>query len=288
MIREVSLGSLAIPKKILRDVNCSSIENWKKISREWKDVADFIQPIKLALKKTGFVVAKDFGIIDFNTQLRSNMFLYFCSMLGKPVEHNIGKKDYVWEIKLRQDINYLPTFSEHKLEAPLHTDTQYRSSPEKYISLFAIKKANCGGGVTKILNFDHVINTLQSSNDGITCLRILEKSFFPFAVPSIFSEYKDKIKIIYAPIISQKINIRYRFDTIEMGLKNSMFSKADNDRKMWALIFLRDHIKNHPCTVSLTLEAGEILIIDNHRVLHGRTSFKDCNRHLLRVRMNDY
>lgn len=200
------------------------------------------------------------------------------------MEHNYGKKDYIWDIKPRKNIGSFPTFSEHNLEAPLHTDSQYLIKPEKYVSLFVIKKASCGGGETIVLRFEDILNTLPKSIQGKECLKILKNSLFPFATPSIFCEHESHL--ILAPVISNEGSIRYRFDTIKQGLRCSSFSDKEKVTRIWALNFFRKHIDNHPCILKLSLNDGEVLFLNNQKLLHGRTGFTDSNRHILRIRMN--
>jgi alpha-ketoglutarate-dependent taurine dioxygenase len=288
MTNGVSLRNIKIPSHFPGNAENDCPFFWRQQLTEWGNLSDLIKLIRNELHISGCVIIRDFNVFELDMNLKKNLFLALCSLIGNPIEHNLGKKDYIWDIKLRENASLIPTFSEHNSEAPLHTDTQYRLNPEKYISLFALKKARCGGGETTILQFEDVIRTLQKTTNGQDCLYVLKNSLFPFAVPSVFSRDENQAHWIFAPIISDKKSIRYRFDTIDQGLRYSNLSEADNTKQVWALHFFREHITSHSSVVKLSLEDGEILILDNERVLHGRTSFSDPNRHILRARMNDW
>lgn len=287
MIKRISLKNIEIPNHFPRDVENNLPGCWKHQLTEWRNLPESVELIRDELCNYGCVLIKDFDIFGLNMSLKRNIFLGLCSCIGIPVEHNLGETDYIWDIRPRENIASFPTFSEHNLEAPPHTDSQYRIDPETYISLFVLERARCGGGKTTVLRFADIINTLQETIEGRKCLRILEHELFPFAVPSIFSKDRDNVHLIFAPIITEGNNIRYRFDTIQQGLRHGKSLERDNTMKIWALNFFRDHIENHSSTMSLSLANGTILFLNNQRVLHGRTSFTDPNRHILRIRMNN-
>lgn len=287
MIRPISFKDIVIPKHFPKNPENDCPIFWRYQLSEWKNLSDLVELIHYKLHKFGYAKISDFNILNLDISLKRKVFLGLCSHIGNPVEHNPGKRDYIWDVKLKDNIDRCPTFSEHNLKAPLHTDGQYRTKPEKYVSLLVLEKASCGGGETRILKFEHIINTLQETEDGKVCLKVLETALFPFAVPNAFNENGDKDKVIFAPIICNRKCIRYRFDTIERGLNCTNMSEKDNAIKIWALNFLRKHVENHSLTINLRLENDEILFLDNERVLHGRTEFRDSNRHILRVRMSE-
>jgi alpha-ketoglutarate-dependent taurine dioxygenase len=68
--------------------------------------------------------------------------------------------------------------------------------------------------------------------------------------------------------------IRWRFDNLEI----------DEELRAMAARF-RDHIEGHRKVAEFTLRSDSVLICDNRRILHGRTTFTDIDRLLLRVRL---
>lgn len=246
-----------------------------------KNLSKLLNSIKNELVKNNVVILSNLNLIDFDEKGLKSFFLKFSSNLGTLVEHNEGKKDYIWEIKTQTKIKSVPTFSEHNYKAELHTDSQYRLLPEKFISLMAIKTANCGGGSSILLDFESILKNLTQSKRGDLCLSLLEKERFPFLVPSVFSNYENQL--IYAPIISDNPNIRFRYDTLKKGLE---IVNKKNDKLLWAVEFLNEVISNHKNRKIFMLKKNEIIFINNHNSLHGRTSFNDLERFLLRVRFN--
>jgi alpha-ketoglutarate-dependent taurine dioxygenase len=197
--------------------------------------------------------------------------------LGLPSEHNEGKKDYIWEISAKQNTSSIKTYSEHSQKANLHTDSQYRHNPEKYFSLSSIQTANCGGGQTEILDFKNLYAKIKNN----TWFKELYEAY-PIAIPDVFQSIQERI--IYQPIIKESPFIRFRTDTILKGLDLANEPLESKPRK--AFNFLKEEILNSNLIERFYLKKGQIIIIDNHRVLHGRSAFQDSNRLLLRIRFN--
>lgn len=210
-------------------------------------------------------------------------FTKLSSSVGTLVPHNYDQSDFVWEIKPKLSTSIIQTFSEHNKDAPLHTDSQYRNIPEKYMVLLAFRQADCGGGKTIFLDFKNILNELRESIYGREIIKFASQNKFPIAVPSIF-QAGEKTEFIYSSLISNVPLIRYRYDTFKTGgalMKNWYIE--DFDEKLNAL----DNVIQKSLYISnFFLNNGEAIFIDNHRILHGRSSFVDSNRLLLRIRIN--
>jgi alpha-ketoglutarate-dependent taurine dioxygenase len=285
-INHIDVNNLKIFDQVLAEdiPNLISLNDLQSIVSHCKELVLYGKIIKQKLDRLGFVIIKLCNLHDLDEKQRNNLFLLFCLSVGHPTEHNLNKRDYIWEIQPRKNISYASTFSEHNLEASLHTDTQYHLNPEKYISLLTIKQAICGGGKTILLDFYEVLKTLQETDKGRICLKILQDSSFPFAVPTVFAEDKLNQEVIYSHIISNDFTIRYRYDTIYKGL--IIANIAQTDIRYWALSFFENHLAQHPQQKLFYLPENHIIFINNYRFLHGRTSFQDITRYLLRVRLN--
>ncbi|MDY6782870.1 MAG: TauD/TfdA family dioxygenase [Cyanobacteriota bacterium] len=179
----------------------------------------------------------------------------------------------------------LKTFSEHNQQAPLHTDSQYRSTPERFIALIALHQAQCGGGYTELVDFQTILQNLNRTQFGRSVIYFFSQNRFPIAVPSIFQEPL-KPKYINSKIISEQPLIRYRYDTLKAGL--SLFNLSEYQVSFYSqkLDLLDSLIQTSPYRIRFLLSSNDLLILDDHRFLHGRSSFTDPNRLLLRCKMN--
>jgi alpha-ketoglutarate-dependent taurine dioxygenase len=107
---------------------------------------------------------------------------------------------------------------------------------------------------------------------------------FPFEVPTVFTaaQRADVREYIRAPIIAHEPLIRYRHDTLSAGL--AAFGEPTTSPHRGAVGRLHKLICSSSERLELRLGSGDLLLINNHELLHGRTAFRDPNRLLLRVR----
>ena len=150
--------------------------------------------------------------------------------------------------------------------------------------LFAIRQAR-KGGLTTILDGRKVIYYLNKTKKGRKCTKILSSNLFPFRVPTAYTKQRSENvpEVIFAPIISKKPLVRFRFDTLSNGFE--CFPKMRKPEIMWAIDCFNRYIGKHPEKLIFCLNKGEILITNNHEILHGRTAFNDKKRLLLRIRI---
>ena len=135
-----------------------------------------------------------------------------------------------------------------------------------------------------MLSAQRLLKSLSKSQDGRECTRLLRETRFPFQVPTAFT--KDRldsvVEWVSAPILSGHGKIRYRHDLIVSALAHGVTSLSPESQ--WAIAqTARELEKLTPR--SLSLRSGDLLVLNNHRVLHGRTAFEDRDRMLLRVRL---
>ena len=90
---------------------------------------------------------------------------------------------------------------------------------------------------------------------------------------------------VTAAIFSEIPALRYRRDTLIEGFTFAP-GLATKDA-LWAMEFLDRVIQSAASRMTCeALSAGDIILINNHFVLHGRTDFKDPQRLLLRIRVD--
>lgn len=232
------------------------------------------------LNSVGYVLLTGYPI----NNKPNDTILELSSKIGYPISHD-QNNNFVWDIKLNPSSkSNIKTYSEHSHEATLHTDSQYSLYPEDYFSLLCLKKADCGGGISYLLSLENIINDLQKLPFGNNCIKILTEQKFPFVIPSVFStdeisEYEFNYGYIF-----QNNEIRFRVDIIEKALK--LIPKYQTKERLLAFQILKNVISSSEKIIRFNLEEGDIIFINNKTMLHGRSSFSDKKRHLLRVRMN--
>lgn len=238
------------------------------------------------ISKHGYLLIRGANFEVTERDTHKQKLLDFCKLLGSPILHNSMPNSYVWDIKPVKDTksNFV-THSELASEAELHTDSAFADNPEDYFCLYSIKKADCNGGESLLLSKEDLLLELRKTEEGMKAEEQFRTKKFPFAVPSIFKEgHKLQNENLFVKdYILSGDSIRFRIDVIEKSL-NFAPQLIDADQRK-ALDHLQNILEHSNGVKRLMLEVGDLIIINNKTMLHGRTAFKDPERHLLRVRI---
>ena len=149
-----------------------------------------------------------------------------------------------------------------------HTDNPYRFPTQGYIFLHCIENANNGGENTITDGFN-IANILRKRHKKYFDTLTSFNTFFRYADKNAYLE--NKCKLIELDDDNNICQIRYNNRTEVMPYENNKrlneYIKAR--RKFW------DLIKDSKNNIEIKQMSGDMLILDNYRVLHGRKSYKD-------------
>lgn len=245
------------------------------------------QRINAALEGVGWIVIPDYEPTLTASALEKS-YLKLCKEIGEPIGHDRAGT-VIWDIKSRGaggDGNKVITYSEHNHEADLHTDSQYSEYPEDYFGLLTLHKARCGGGESYLLSLEDLLHELASTAAGREAIQVLQTTNYPFIVPNVFRKKEgDKPEFNFGPVLRDG-EIRFRIDTFEKALVAA--PNLCTPRQLSAFTRLKECVRSSPSTKKFFLEDGDLIFINNKTMLHGRGSFTDADRYLLRIRMNKH
>jgi alpha-ketoglutarate-dependent taurine dioxygenase len=245
------------------------------------------QRISNALNGVGWVLIPDFEPTLAGEAL-AQAYLTLCEEIGQPIGHD-RQGTIIWDIKARGaggDDNKVITYSEHNHEADLHTDSQYSEYPEDYFGLLTLRKARCGGGESYLLSLDDLLKELASTTAGREAIEVLRTTNYPFIVPNVFRKRAgDDPEFNFGPVLRNG-EIRFRIDTFEKALAAA--PNLCTPRQLSAFNLLKQCIRSSASMKTFFLEDRDLIFINNKTMLHGRGSFTDADRHLLRIRMNKH
>jgi hypothetical protein len=224
--------------------------------------------------------------LDLTTRSAVLFALGLC--MGSPTATDRIDRRVIWDIKVREQkvsTGLVSTFSEHPYEADLHTDTQYFQHPERYMLLYFVTAAACGGGGSTLRDVNCLRNELSRTEEGRWAVDFLSRQELPFRIPAIFtaSGDRDAVEVTVAPIFGTRPGIRFRTDTLRKGLE--IHPEYDTPDVRRALGILQAEIDNRDLAIEAYLKTDSIIFINNHEALHGREPFTDFNRHVLRIRV---
>lgn len=232
------------------------------------------------------VVVPKIGLNHLDLDTRRFVLFGITLSMGSPTATDRIDRKIIWDIKAR-NTEYVATFSEHSDEADFHTDTQYFPEPERYLMLYFITPAACGGGVSSLRDARCIAEGLSQTEEGRWALEFLKQQAVPFRIPTTFTTNRSSaaVEVTFAKIFGARPMIRYRTDTLERGL--AAYPEYDTPEVRKALALFRQEIDRPERMLEKYLDADALIVINNHEILHGRGAFTDTNRHVLRIRISD-
>jgi hypothetical protein len=229
-----------------------------------------------------FIVIRGLPFIDFEEKIRDALLVAFLSFIGHPTTTDKAGDVVVWPVTPRDKMDYTTrTITERVGPAEPHTDSAYALAPERLVALLCVRPAS-DGGLTEIIDGRQMVDTLLARRRGRECYDSLRRLDYPIRVPTAFTAARtdDQAEWIVAKLVSRFL--RFRYDQILSGfLCAPDYATAP---RIWALNYFNDHVRACQKYV-LSLNPGDLLIVDNFAALHGRTDFRDPSRLLLRVRL---
>lgn len=151
---------------------------------------------------------------------------------------------------------------------PIHTDGSFEDKPPNIFILQCIQNDRKGYGTSILVDGWAAASMLEEST-----LRILLETPFEFK-----RTRKSKSSTTHAPILKRKENtfeIRYRRD-------HNFQLIPPSDSAQIALQKWEENLRTPELQVNLDLVPGDILIVNNQRILHGRTPLSGKQHRILR------
>lgn len=199
-----------------------------------------------------------------NIPTTKNGIQSFTNKIGPIKRTNWGEIADIKSIKNAYDL----TMTARTLEN--HTDNPYRYPTQGYIFLHCLKNAEIGGENTLVDGFNAAKNIMKKD----------KKTFEKLSNYKTFFRYKDKdtclehaCSLIELDDTNRIIQVRYNNRTEVMPYASlSNIKSYINARK----IFWNEICKNENNLI-IKQKPGDMIIIDNYRIFHGRKGYTDNN-----------
>ncbi|MGV7208350.1 TauD/TfdA family dioxygenase [Oxalobacteraceae bacterium A2-2] len=225
-------------------------------------------------------------------EARRNAVLYAIALsLGFPTSTDQRTRRVAWDIRARPGSagqHRFVTFSERVGNADMHTDSSFYPMPEEQFLLYVVRAARCGGGASLLIDVDDIHAELQRTGAGRAAFALLSEAPVPFRVPSVYAASEEQVEVELAPVferLGQTLAMRWRYDAILKGL--AARPALDTPALRAALELLNEVIEQHVPRFHQQLADDTLLWADNRRTLHGRDTYIDPERHLIRIRIAD-
>jgi hypothetical protein len=174
-----------------------------------------------------------------------------------PIVKYPGEGDWIIAIKedaARQDAR--PSFANAR-EFFLHTDLSYAPTPPEYFAMQSVINNPGEGGISVFCDSASVLDALDSAD-----IDELHKPQFIFPAPPHY----EGVSSVTLPILTPRSGwtrsrVRFRRDNL----------RSETRPGISAVIALIQAMSRS--TFEILLDSGTVALIDNHRILHGRTAF---------------
>ena len=227
---------------------------------------------KLLKNRQGFLIIKK--VSDDPNKIK-NLTFKISDSLGKRVEQSDKKNLYLKitpktsKIKNKKNLKSSNLrYHETNFGGSIHTDGPQLKVPPKILVMSCVRNAK-SGGFSIITNAKKIYNYIKQNSP--RTLKILKKNFyferrgFKKRGPRYFS----------SPIFFKKgasIIFRYLREYIESG--HQLAKKKLNTNQIDAMNYLDKLLINKKFIKKYKLLSGDIIMLNNHIMAHGRSSFK--------------
>ncbi|MFH8295436.1 TauD/TfdA family dioxygenase [Streptomyces sp. NPDC018059] len=165
---------------------------------------------------------------------------------------------------------------------PLHTDSPMLRRPHAYLALLCVRPSPNGDGETVLVRAADVADELAGQDR----LRPLCDPCYPFAVPH--DPGAQRPVVITNPILTSaegSTTVRYCPVRVTAGVQ--LAGHRLDAQHLDALRAFEHTLQRPELTTSFLLRAGDLLLFDNQRLLHGRTDVRPAgaSRHLKRIKL---
>ncbi|MBV8470275.1 MAG: TauD/TfdA family dioxygenase [Burkholderiaceae bacterium] len=226
-------------------------------------------------------------------EAQRNAVLYAIALCrGFPTSTDQRTKRVAWDVRARQttpEQARFVTFSERVGGADMHTDSSFYPMPEEQFLLYVVSAARCNGGASLLIDVEDVERELQKTAEGRAAFELLQKTPVPFRVPSVYAAKDEQLEYHQATVFHRlddgSLAMRWRYDSISKGLDAR--PELGSPALLAALALLNEVIEKQAPRFERQLPDDTLLWADNHRTLHGRGTYTDPARHLIRIRISN-
>lgn len=223
------------------------------------------------------------AVLFEGTPLSDAALVVFAAVAGHAVAEGNGIPErLVWDVCVAESVGEEVIRSQRADAFGLHTDSSNAPRPHEFVGLACVTSAEDGSGRSLLVSAELVADTLRREY-GERVVRLLADASFPFAAPPESGSEVYRFAILGAEPV-----VRYREPVLRYGLELAD-PPLDAEHRA-ALEAFEDVVEREAIAAMFGLVAGDFLLFDNRRVLHGRTRIASgpgsvSARHLKRLKL---
>jgi hypothetical protein len=274
---KLSLESIDELKLNISNLQDKCINNFPLLSNDIKSLKN-----EKIIHGAGLFIIDGNTFSSFSRSEIKGIYEIISMILGKLLEQDI-KGSKIIKIKDRgKSLSTGGRYHQTSDGGSYHTDGPHWRQPPDIIGMLCINPA-LKGGVSKFISVYTIHNEILKM--GLDKLEPLYKDFFFDRREEVAKDLRTIAKPIF-DFANDKLYCRFLKDYIISGHKIENVHLSTSQKI--SLDLIEDISKESKNTLSYDLKTHDMVFFDNHRLFHGRTSFKDLNgnskkRELLRV-----
>ncbi|MBL1118170.1 TauD/TfdA family dioxygenase [Streptomyces sp. 110] len=226
-----------------------------------------------AVRFTGLPVASDVALIGLLTAF------------GQPTSRGNGApaECLVYEVAPDDAATGPTNLSKGRAAQKPHTDSPVQHRPHEFLALACVTGDPAGGGLSTVVRADDVAAALDEHDGGATTALLREETFLFLDTPLGLDEPP-----VIAPVLRRtsegQWRVRFRHDALVAGFQRHPDVASDAHRE--AVDAFTTMATDPALTAIFQLVPGDMVLLDNTRVMHGRTEITGtAERRLKRIKL---
>ncbi|WP_392476274.1 TauD/TfdA family dioxygenase [Nostoc sp. C110] len=214
---------------------------------------------------------RDYCILTFSSTLDIQEFAEKANpFFGDLMSQTQEASSLIYSVEYNPQFNLSNMQLNSNSAQPMHTDGHFKEKSPKYLCLYCCEQAK-NGGFSQMVFADDVYSYIKSLS-----LEIAEQLFSEYIE---YSRRRPK-----GGLFKYNKKLFFRRNDGKIGISyNPIMYEIKADKKIEQALTLINYFTNKPSSQTIfRLQPNEMLILDNERVLHGRTSFDRTSRRKLK------
>ena len=225
----------------------------------------------------------------------SRKFQHFIKKFAADLDgHNDNEKnEFVWDVTPKpsheaiEKAHFVTPLSHSDGEFNMHTDGVYRTDPPRYFALYCVNSDKMGGGQSKLVHGDTLVRKLYQMTGGKEILHHLQSPSWDVKVPKESMKNETDNRVLNKQMLKNVTVENYPFYNHLWSFRQEIMIPASREQEQ-ILNTIAELLESPSNQITGTLPDGFLLIMDNARWFHGREKILDKDRHLKRIRFNDF
>ena len=217
--------------------------------------------IKKEVIENNFIIFKEVDSSDIDKLVK-----YLEKVIGEIQIQSINKNKKSYYSLLKPYVGNIGYYAYNQKYTPLHTESVLLKKIPEIIGMLVIQPSGIGG-TTTFINNSLILKKLFKKFSKRHVLKVLLKN--NFSIKKLNKNYK----VSFLKKTNNKFKLKFRYSKL---IKSNHSDGIKIHNAIYDIISDFKHIN------TLKLKKNDLLLFDNLSIMHGRTSFNDINRKILR------